>query len=526
MLDAISDFWKPSRKDSGSETIDSDAIRPGSHIGFGFIPQAELSGKRISVEAVNTYIFEPDRMTSFVLGVEGDASISLIVANSGQEKYIALSRKIPFAERAKLFDNTELLACMGSEDHKRLTVKKEGNWSAWTAREYKREINGIKGKLVEGDYRNLTSIPSHADSKDFNYTLLVSSNNEYALEIEQYQDNKMEVYATVYRRLSDVGEITPPLLSQKTAPAASPAAAPSNKSKAQTASQLAALKPANDAQKDPGASQPTSQPNVVEMKPATPKLTDSAEETTAKFQPSAPIPAISSEASLEASTIKPEPKIISDDEDDNTPLDSFTPKKDAIPSLQEVTVSQANFYPASNDDTAPKAKTENPAPAVIAEKTEQNQAEATKQVERETPPPFQPLPIHHATLIQPTKEQDMANFSTNINGAPEQKAPELVQARAIKHNNPEVENDSVECELPAANRIIEEAIRNEMCMSDVVRRVIALPVARQESVNIPVMLTDSDYSLLAIRYGIPAADRTAIKARIMEEINDFSGSAR
>ena len=98
--------------------------------------------------------------------------------------------------------------------------------------------------------------------------------------------------------------------------------------------------------------------------------------------------------------------------------------------------------------------------------------------------------------------------------------------KAVPNRNVELENDSVECDLRVANKIIEEAIRNEMRLSDVVRRIIALPVANPESVQIPITLTDSDFQLLAIRYGVPAQDRHAIRNRIIEEINDFSGGPK
>jgi hypothetical protein len=62
-----------------------------------------------------------------------------------------------------------------------------------------------------------------------------------------------------------------------------------------------------------------------------------------------------------------------------------------------------------------------------------------------------------------------------------------------------------------------------MRLTDIVRRIIELPVAYPESVQIPMSLTDEDYSLLAIRYSIPSSDRNAIKRRIIEDLNDFSG---
>ena len=89
-----------------------------------------------------------------------------------------------------------------------------------------------------------------------------------------------------------------------------------------------------------------------------------------------------------------------------------------------------------------------------------------------------------------------------------------------------MDNESIECELRVANQIIDEAIRNEMRLSDVVRRIIELPVAHQEAVQIPINLADEDYSLLAIRYGIPSSDRNAIKLRIIQDLGDFSGSKK
>lgn len=97
------------------------------------------------------------------------------------------------------------------------------------------------------------------------------------------------------------------------------------------------------------------------------------------------------------------------------------------------------------------------------------------------------------------------------------------EIRTVSKINGMESNDAVECDLRVANKIIDEAIRNEMRLSDVVRRVIELPVSHQEAVQIPVVLSDEDYSLLAIRYGISASDRNAIKARIIEDLNGFSG---
>ena len=107
-------------------------------------------------------------------------------------------------------------------------------------------------------------------------------------------------------------------------------------------------------------------------------------------------------------------------------------------------------------------------------------------------------------------------------------APEYVrqEVKAVSKPVSSFDSDAIECDLRVANKIIDEAIRNEMRLTDIVRRIIELPVANPESVHIPITLTDEDYALLAIRYGISSSDRNSIKRRILDDLNDFSGDKK
>ena len=100
------------------------------------------------------------------------------------------------------------------------------------------------------------------------------------------------------------------------------------------------------------------------------------------------------------------------------------------------------------------------------------------------------------------------------------------EIKAVSKPSNGFDSDAIECDLRVANKIIDEAIRNEMRLTDVVRRIIELPVANPESVHIPLTLTDEDYALLAIRYGISSSDRGAIKRRIIDDLGDFSGEKK
>lgn len=584
MLDAISDFWKPNKKQDADAELDVAQLKIGSSIGFGFIPQGALSGKRATVQSINTYEFSGDRLTSYVLEVDGDTSISLIVADGQGEKYIALSRRIPFAERMRMLDNSELLACMDNADQKRLQTKQaEGEWRNWLADGYKKAIHGLKGSIMMGDFRGLTTPPDAKDAKEFNYTLLVSNNNEYAIEIEQYDDNRMEVYATVYRRLADIGEVKVPATDaanagpsvQTPAAIATPPAAPKAANPvATTAKELAALKPANDMNgkvettitKSASPKIETEQKAIEQQAAAsvskTPQLVSEQSKEEVKISPvidsgkanSKPL-LLDSLKDLKSLIVpKNEPSFDKNETPKKVP--DFEPVKAVVPTIQTLTQPTPVAFPKVEPKiperiTKPVAveiktpdvvavtqqeikKVEPESVAVAANIPPEKTAEAPVQASAPAMPvepvnsPIKEQPIKE-NIISSTKESEvMATYNATFNGKSESSLPqsEVRSARAVQGQHSDVENDMVECELRAANRVIEEAIRNEMRMSDVVRRIIALPVAQQEQVEIPVMLTDSDYHLLAIRYGIPAADRSAIKAKIVEEINDFSGSAR
>jgi len=438
MLDVIADFWKPAKKNQAQEPLKPEQLQTGSSLGFGFVPQAILSGRRLYINGINTYQFGEESLTSFVLTYDKETTsstpgVSMIVAESEGEHYLAISRRIPIADREKLFDKEELNAVMGKPDATTLTCRDHMvDFKGWTVSRYKREIHGLKGRIFKGDYRK-TPLPNGA-GQDFEYTLLVSDNNEHAIEIEKYS-NHIEVYTTVYRRVSDIGEITHPVSAEAGRPDIKLASAP--------------------------AKAPAATPAAAPAPSASPVL--SVTQQTVEATKPAPI------------------------------------------KLQE--------FPAAPVQVAPK-----PEP-----------------VKLETKPTPAPAP-QQTTPLNISKEKIPMEYTTTNGAAAKTTAfikphlPENFSKQEVKAvtNNAlkQFENDAIECDLRVANKIIDEAIRNEMRLTDIVRRIIELPVAYPESVQIPVSLTDEDYALLAIRYGIPTSDRNSIKRRIIEDLNDFSGDRK
>ncbi len=400
MLDVITDFWKPMSRKAAAPTeekpLSLDELKAGCIVGFGFVPQSYVSGRRMPVTHVNTYQFGEEKLISYVFAPQNEAAISMIVAQTGGEKYLALSRRISLTDRIKLFDARELESVIDKLDVKTLRGKDGGDsFKGWLVPSYTKQIQGLKGKLSKGDARS----DKLTDTQEFEYFLLVSDSNEHAIEIEKYTDGRLEVYATVYRRTSDIGQVT------------------SAESEAQQIAEAKEAKP-----------EPVKVETKLEVKESPKKETpkEVAKEIKPVLVEKAPAPPVAQ---------KPEPS---------------TPK----PEKKPMNLASENFGRAENLNGSAKRE---------------------------------------------TKENNMT-------------VPEP--------------NEAIECELNVANKVIEEAIRSETRLSDMLRHILDLPVVRQEAVELPITLSDDDFKLLATRYGISASDKEAIKRRIAQDLNDFSGSKK
>lgn len=70
------------------------------------------------------------------------------------------------------------------------------------------------------------------------------------------------------------------------------------------------------------------------------------------------------------------------------------------------------------------------------------------------------------------------------------------------------------------------AYRNELSASDQIRQVLGLPVlTRAKRPRLTVTLDEADYRALAERYGLPPAERLAIKERVTAELIAFARAA-
>ncbi len=448
MLESITDFWKPSKKSQQPQKLKLAELQIGSVIGFGYVPQAALSGRRFKVAAINSYQFGKDILTSFVLSNEKDSEISMIIAEAQGEQYLAISRRISANDRSKLFDGSALNEIIGKGENTKFTCRDNvPELKGWLVSNYKREIQGMRGNIYKYDFRKDRDEALTGD--EFQYTLLGSNSNEHAIEIEDYGNGKIDVYATIYRRTSDIAEVI---------------YLPKN----QPIEQKSDLKLVSKDEK--------SAPAVEAEKPVT---------VVAEAEKNQPEPIKTEEKAEE----KIEPVKLED---------AGLPQMVATPLAEKI----------NKEEIEKEIKEE-------AQKTE-----TTKNTNEEN------KNMNLTTVSGNEVKPNLTNGAAPTFGNAASKDLKQEIKPVNKNANNAMDNEAIECELRVANQIIDEAIRNEMRLSDVVRRIIELPVAHQESVHIPLNLADEDFSLLAIRYGIPASDRASIKARIIQELMDFSGNKK
>jgi hypothetical protein len=182
----------------------------GDIIKFQYLPQAELSNRQFEVSTINTYDFEDRALTEFVLKSHNKNSIYLIVDETGDEPFLAISKKIQRTDVEQLFDLDEFSEIFDNEDHTVLNrLNEPEGLQNWTAKKYRQEIYAEGGYFHKGDFRNKT-IPEDENAGDnFEYYLAIDDSREFVIEAEVYDDGETDVILTLRRPISDIDEMWP-----------------------------------------------------------------------------------------------------------------------------------------------------------------------------------------------------------------------------------------------------------------------------------------------------------------------------
>jgi hypothetical protein len=146
---------------------------------------------------------------------------------------------------------------------------------------------------------------------------------------------------------------------------------------------------------------------------------------------------------------------------------------------------------------------------------------AVKAVNDDNPP--------NASAIPPVEKAASAAESAQIFELPTAVNAPSVPAAAKEAPLPTVNSapryEAIQCNLRMASKLIDEALRNDIRVSDVIRKALGLRIAEMDFVAFDLRLSAKDYALLADRFEVNADDKEKIHHFIMEELSHFTGEA-
>lgn len=82
---------------------------------------------------------------------------------------------------------------------------------------------------------------------------------------------------------------------------------------------------------------------------------------------------------------------------------------------------------------------------------------------------------------------------------------------------------AIQCNLRMASKLIDEALRSDIRVSDVIRKALGLKVAEMDFIAFDLRLNANDYRVLAERFDVDVNDKATIHHCIMEELGHFTG---
>jgi len=190
------------------ERLGLSDLHTGCTVGFGFMPQRNISGCRMTVKAVNTYMFGEETFLAYVLDNDGtDVNLIVTTDETSKQTHLSLSQRIDAGIFSALFPQHEPQSWFDMKVGERVETSERvmGMQQSWIAASYRVAMR-TRGSVVAGDKR----LFRNNNARHFDAVILVDDTNEHALEAEKYEDGSLIVYSTVYRPVTDIGEISGP----------------------------------------------------------------------------------------------------------------------------------------------------------------------------------------------------------------------------------------------------------------------------------------------------------------------------
>ncbi len=184
----------------GPRRLDGPAdLDVGDIVRFKLYAPGMLAGSRLTVEAVNTYRYDGEDETEFVLRGEAPRTVFMSVEDGDDGERLWLSTRLRQAEIESLFDADELAAVFDQDGGEVCLNRRPGapvpeGLEDWFADRYVRTVQALPGEYFRADLRG-KPVPDEA-GEGFDLYSLTSPEEDRAILFEVY-DGGDEVLAAV-----------------------------------------------------------------------------------------------------------------------------------------------------------------------------------------------------------------------------------------------------------------------------------------------------------------------------------------
>ncbi|MBL4908924.1 MAG: hypothetical protein JKX78_02700 [Alteromonadaceae bacterium] len=170
-----------------------------------------LRGQQFQVTAVNSYEFESDTQTEWVLKNSENIQLYLTL-DVDDEVYLKFSLEIKEDDVESLF-NLDDFAVIFEEDENALLARQQDsvNSSQWTSEQYQQCIFAQVGYFHRKDHRseNLSEFEGKEAGEQFELYQLLDSDESHGIDVEVWSDGDTDVFLTLYRPVTDIVDMYP-----------------------------------------------------------------------------------------------------------------------------------------------------------------------------------------------------------------------------------------------------------------------------------------------------------------------------
>ncbi len=167
----------------------------------------EIRGKTFQVVDINTYEYQRDTETEFLLQGPNDEPVYMTIENEDGERWANFTLKIERDEVEHLFDMDAFGSVFDDEvsDMEIAVVGDSEGYERWLADGYRQSGQWSRGYFHKADYRK-RAISKYEDDRGhpFESVSLASDDDMHSVEIEVWEDGTTEVHLCVTRPVSDI----------------------------------------------------------------------------------------------------------------------------------------------------------------------------------------------------------------------------------------------------------------------------------------------------------------------------------